>query len=117
MDNKNDSTIDTFIVDFYSSYPSKIKVNRGLGWGFFDILDTIEISTKNFTASLALDHFDGVDNLDVIIYRNVDCATISHHIRFFDSDSYFNALIEIYNKCITNRINKINERSKCCQFV
>lgn len=105
--------IDTFIVDFYSSYPSKIKVARGLGWGFFDILDTIEISTENFIASLGLEYYEGVHKLDVMVSRNVDCSTISHHAIFFNSDPYFRALIEIYNKCIRNRIDKINKESKC----
>ena len=112
MCNKNNA-IDSFIVDFYSSYPSEIKLDRGLGWGFFDILDTIEISTKKFIASLALEYYDGVDKLDVIISRNVDCATITYHTVLFGSDKYFKALIEIYNKCVKNRSNQINKESKC----
>lgn len=114
----NDTTIDQFIVDFYSSYSSQIKVDHSLGWGLFGILDTIEISTKNFTSSIALeplDNVDGLDGLDVLIYRTVDCATISRHVMLFDSDPYFNALIKIYNKCILDKINQINKESKCYQ--
>lgn len=36
----NDATIDQFIVDFYSSYPSEIKVSHALGWSHFGISDT-----------------------------------------------------------------------------
>lgn len=111
----NDTTIDQFIVDFYSSYPSEIKVSHALGWGLFGILDTIEISTKNFTSSIALEPLDNVDGLDVLIYRTIDCATISRHVMLFDGNPYFNALIEIYNKCILDKINQINKESKCYQ--
>lgn len=111
----NDATIDQFIVDFYSSYPSKIKVSHALGWGLFGILDTIEISTKNFTSSIALEPLDNVNGLDVLIYRTIDCTTISRHVMLFDGNPYFNALIEIYNKCIRDKINQINKESKCYQ--
>lgn len=109
----NDTTIDQFIVDFYSSYPSEIKVDHALGCGLFGILDTIEISTKNFTSSILLEPLDDVDRLDVLIYRTVDCATISRHVMLFDGNPYFNALIKIYNQCIRNRILQINKESKC----
>ena len=106
----NDTTIDQFIVDFYSSYSSEIKVGHSLGWSLFDISDTIEISTKNFTSSIALvEPIDNVDRLDVLIYRTVDCATISRHVMLFDGNPYFNALIKIYNKCIHNKIDQINK--------
>ena len=85
----NDTTIDQFIVDFYSSYPSEIKVSHALGCGLFDILDTIEISTKNFTSSIALEPLDNVDGLDVLIYRTIDCATISRHVMLFYGNPYF----------------------------
>lgn len=111
----NDTIIDQFIVDFYSSYSSEIKVDRSLGWSIFSISDTIEISTKNFTSSIALEPLDNADELDVLIYRTVDCATISRHVMLFDGDPYFNALIKIYNKCIRNKINQINKESKCYQ--
>lgn len=111
----NDTTIDQFIVDFYSSYPSEIKVGHALGWSLFGISDTIEIFTKNFTSSIALEPLDNVDGLDVLIYRTVDCATISRHVMLFDGDPYFNALIKIYNKCILDKINQINKESKCYQ--
>lgn len=96
------SIIDAFIVDFYSSDPSGIKISRGLGWGFFDILDTVNISTKNFEASLALEYFNEAYNIDAVILRNFDCSMITHHITFSDIDPYFNALIKIYDKCVYN---------------
>lgn len=52
----NDTTIDYFIVDFYSSYPSEIKVSHALGWSRFDIVDTIEISIKSFISDYRLCH-------------------------------------------------------------
>lgn len=110
---KQDNFLDTFIVDFYSSYSSEIKVGHALGWSLFGISDTIEISTKNFTSSIALEPLDNVDGLDVLIYRTVDCATISRHVMLFDGNPYFNALIKIYNKCIRNKIDQINKESKC----
>lgn len=111
----NDTIIDQFIVDFYSSYSSEIKVGHSLGWSLFGISDTIEISTKNFASSIAIESLDNVDGLDVLIYRTVDCATISRHVMLFDGNPYFNALIKIYNRCIRNKIDQINKESKCCR--
>lgn len=111
----NDTTIDQFIVDFYSSYPSEIKVSHASGWSLFGISDTIEIPTNNFTSSIALEPFGNVYELDVLIYRTVDCATMSRHVMLFDGNPYFNALIKIYNKCIRDKIDQINKESKCCQ--
>lgn len=87
----NDITIDQFIVDFYSSYSSEIKIGH------------------------ALEPLDNVDGLDVLIYRTVDCATISRHVMLFDGNPYFNALIKIYNKCVKDKIDQINKESKCYQ--
>ena len=71
----NDITIDQFIVDFYSSYSSEIKVNH------------------------ALEPLDNVDGLDVLIYRTIDCATISRHVMLFDGTPYFNAMYRILKLC------------------
>ena len=95
----NDTTIDQFIVDFYHSYPSEIKVDHALGWSLFGISDTIEISTKNFTSSIALEPLDNVDGLDVLIYRTIDCAIISRHVMLFDGSPYFNAMYRILRLC------------------
>lgn len=93
MDNKNDSAIDEFIVDFCTT--KDIKVLPGV---VFDDLFTssITIVTRNFRADIEIGKVYEDPYIVIKISRSCKEATISSERAVYQEEPYFNALFDIF---------------------
>lgn len=93
MDNKNDSTIDEFIVDFCTTKDIKVLPDV-----VFDDLFTssLTIVTRNFSANIEIGKVYEDPYIVIKISRSYKEATISCERMVHQEEAYFNALFDIF---------------------
>lgn len=103
MDNKNDSTIDEFIVDFCTTKDIKVLPDV-----VFDDLFTsnLTIVTRNFSADIEISKVSEDPYIVIKISRNYKEATISCERIVYQEEAYFNVLLDIFDWAIGFRLSK-----------
>lgn len=93
MDNKNDSTIDEFIVDFCTTKDIKVLPDV-----VFDDLFTsnLTIVTRNFSANIEIGKVYEDPYIVIKISRSYKEATISCERMVYQEEAYFNTLFDIF---------------------
>lgn len=93
MDNKNDSTIDEFIVDFCTTKDVKVLPDI-----VFDdlFISSLTVVTRNFSADIEIGRVSEDPYIVIKLSRSYKEATISHERTVYQEEAYFNALFDIF---------------------
>lgn len=98
-----DSFLDAFIVDFYSTRDEGLIIKPLIGWSVDNKL-SYYVGPRNFSADITIssDDRDGLRHvyIDVLISLQTDCGGIfRYETRLLPRNPYFNAMYRILKVC------------------